>query len=1155
MPARSKASTKKPKDPCAELKRKLKERDAELNEAREQQAAISEILRVIGSSPTDTQPVFDVIAERATQLCDSKIGFVFTYDGEWIHSAAWYGLDTEAVAAAQKLLPMRPSGHSISGRTVCDGTVVHVPDVLADPEYRFSDASKLAGYRSGLGVPMWRENRIVGGIVVLGADVGVFSDKRVELLKTFADQAVIAIENVRLFNETKEALQQQTVIGEILRIISSSPTDTQPVFDAIVKSGVQLFGGMIMSLRLISGDHTVTVASTTPIGDDSGDDFPFPLTNLGSAGTRAIARREVIQVADFLDAEEWVSPLSKKRAELRGYRAAMCAPMLREGRAIGTGVVTRAMPGAFTDKQIALLQTFADQAVIAIENVRLFKELQARNAELTESLEQQTATAEILRAISASPTDTQPVFDEIAKSCQRLFHGKTVVLGLRRGEQIEVAANIDEGSAGATPFPQSIPLDRSSVSGACILDARIIHVPDYEAVVTEFPRVQALGLSHGFRSGLFVPLLHQGKCIGVLVVRRGVTGAFAQKEIALLQTFADQAVIAIENVRLFKELQARNADLSESLERQTATAEILRVISSSPDDVTPVFETIMESAARLCNGPTAAIYHFDGTLVHLVATKNWPPKALEKLRADYPRVPTPELMNGRVILTGQVCHIEDTRSDAGYDQAHAVMGEWRRILGVPLIREGRTIGAFVAAWPTPGKTAERHVALLSTFTDQAVIAIENVRLFKELQSQTEALSRSVSQLTALGEVGRAISSTLDLQTVLQTIVSRALQLTGLDSGSIYEYDQDVQVFRLQAAEHMDNEIIEAVRKTPIRMGDGIVGRSGVTRELTQVPDILGETYQSARRDLLVRSGYRALLAVPLLRDEHLLGVLLVSRKSPGTFAPEIVDLLKTFATQSAMAIQNARLFREIEEKGRQLEVASQHKSQFLASMSHELRTPLNAMLGFNEMILGEIYGPLSPDLKEPLTDIQSSGNHLLRLINNVLDLAKIEAGRMELSLADYSVHETVEGVRSTLHPLAAEKGLEFTVSVPEDIPFAHGDFGRITQCLMNLAGNSLKFTRSGGVRISVDRKGDFLVYRVTDTGIGIAPDKIDSLFTEFKQTDAAVASEFGGTGLGLSITKKFVEMHGGHVWVESALGKGSVFIFEIPLRAGEGANA
>jgi len=443
------------------------------------------------------------------------------------------------------------------------------------------------------------------------------------------------------------------------------------------------------------------------------------------------------------------------------------------------------------------------------------------------------------------------------------------------------------------------------------------------------------------------------------------------------------------------------------------------------------------------------------------------------------------------------------------------------------------------------------VALIQSFADQAVIAIENVRLFKELQERTEALTKSVDQLTALGEVGQAISSTLDLEKVLKTIVSRAVQLTGLDAGGIYEYDAATEQFHLRAAENISEEMLEVLRSTPIRKGDGAVGGTAVAREPIQIPETQDESYKSQFRDLIIRTGRRALLAVPLMHEEQIVGALAVHRNTPGPFAPEVVDLLKTFATQSALAIQNARLFREIAEKGKQLEAASHHKSQFLASMSHELRTPLNAILGFNEMMLDGLCGEVPAGFKDPLDETQKSGKHLLRLINNVLDLAKIEAGRMELALAEYSVYDTVESVRSTLRPLAAEKGLEFLANVPADIPLAYGDAGRITQCLMNLAGNSLKFTKEGRVEISVQQQNGQLRYCVADTGIGIPPESIGSLFTEFKQTDATIASEYGGTGLGLSITKKFIEMHGGRIWVESEIGKGSAFIFEIPLKLGK----
>ena len=688
-------------------------------------------------------------------------------------------------------------------------------------------------------------------------------------------------------------------------------------------------------------------------------------------------------------------------------------------------------------------------------------------------------------------------------------------------------------------FP--IPIDESSVAGRTILSKSVVNVGDVEAPDAP-PFAKAYGRKMGYRAIINAPLLREGVAIGTLGVLRSEPGQLDARQVKVLQTFADQAVIAIENARLFNETK-------EALERQTATAEILKVIASSPSDVQPVFDSIALNTLRLCEGSFSVVSRFDGELIHLAAMSNVLPGVESAMRGLWPIPAGRKLATARAIAEKCVVQIPDTREDPEYDSDGAdEVAKFRAVLAVPMLREGKPIGTIGVNRPDPGPFPEHQIALLQTFADQAVIAIENVRLFKELQSRTEALTQSVGQLTALGEVGQAISSTLDLETVLRTIVSRAVQLTALDGGSIYEYDEHTQEFHLRAAENVDEDYLALLRRTRIRKGEGAVGRTGLTGEPTQIPDIRDRSLQSRLRDAFIRAGYRAVLVVPLLRDDHIIGALSVTRKTPGPFPDEVVELLKTFATQSAMAIQNARLFREIAEKGKQLEEASKHKSQFLASMSHELRTPLNAILGFNEMILDGIYGPVSADIKSPLQEMQDSGKHLLRLINNVLDLAKIEAGRMELALSDYSVPDTVGSVRSTLRSLATEKGLELLTVVPADIPLAYGDPGRMSQCLLNLAGNALKFTKAGKVEIAAKLEGDRLVYRVSDTGIGIPADKIGTLFTEFKQTDATIASEYGGTGLGLSITKKFIEMHGGRIWVESELGKGSAFIFEVPLR-------
>jgi signal transduction histidine kinase/CHASE3 domain sensor protein len=424
--------------------------------------------------------------------------------------------------------------------------------------------------------------------------------------------------------------------------------------------------------------------------------------------------------------------------------------------------------------------------------------------------------------------------------------------------------------------------------------------------------------------------------------------------------------------------------------------------------------------------------------------------------------------------------------------------------------------------------------------------------YATLQDRTRELSESLDQQTATSDILRLFSrSPTDVQPVFEAIVTNGARLCGGEQCLLVGLEGGALIRLASHNFHPEGEVsLRALFPAPLTRSY-TSGRAILERQTVHVPDIAADP-EYGPKHLAAMVGYRAAIGIPLIRESRPIGALVVTRESVGRFSPRQVDLLQTFADQAVMAIENARLFQETADKSRQLEAASRHKSEFLASMSHELRTPLNAILGFNEMILGEVYGEVPPDLKEPLTDIMNSGKHLLRLINNVLDLSKIEAGRMDLALDDYSVQDTVERVRASLHPLAVDKGLDFVVSVPEGLPLAYGDAGRVAQCLTNLAGNALKFTRRGRVEIGVERQGDLLVYRVADTGIGMAPDRLATVFDEFRQADATIASEFGGTGLGLSITKKFVEMHGGRIWVESELGKGSTFLFSVPLRVAEG---
>jgi signal transduction histidine kinase len=443
---------------------------------------------------------------------------------------------------------------------------------------------------------------------------------------------------------------------------------------------------------------------------------------------------------------------------------------------------------------------------------------------------------------------------------------------------------------------------------------------------------------------------------------------------------------------------------------------------------------------------------------------------------------------------------------------------------------------------------DKEIALLQTFADQAVIAIENVRLFTELEARTQELTRSVDELRALGEVGQAISSTLDLQTVLGTIVARATQLSGTDAGVIYEYDDQREVFVPRATEQLGAEIVEEMLATPVRKGEGATGQLVETPRPVEVPDILAAPAESRVRGALVRAGYRALLAVPLRREDHLLGGLTVIRKAPGAFAPDIIELLRTLATQSALAIQNARLFHEIEAKGREIEVASQHKSEFLANMSHELRTPLNAIIGYSEMLQEEAQDRHQDGFVPDLKRINAAATHQLSLINDILDLSKIEAGRMELELTDFDLSAAIDNAVTLVRERAGRRGIGLHQDVEARVGRIRGDERKIKQVVLNLLSNAIKFTPEGGrIEVRAVVTDGTVEVSVADTGVGIAPEDQEAVFEEFRQVGTA-DKKVEGTGLGLALSRKFIELHGGKIWVKSQVGQGSTFTFTLPVR-------
>src|SRR5262249_11568423 len=473
--------------------------------------------------------------------------------------------------------------------------------------------------------------------------------------------------------------------------------------------------------------------------------------------------------------------------------------------------------------------------------------------------------------------------------------------------------------------------------------------------------------------------------------------------------------------------------------------------------------------------------------------------------------------------------------------------DFRSWVVVPLLRQAEAVGAIGVTRREPGGFTDDEIALLQTFADQAVIAIENVRLFKQIQARTGELTRSVGALRALGEVSQALSSTLDVDVVLNTIVTRANDLIGADGCTIFEYDDVTEQFHLRATRNLEPRLVELARGTPLRKGDqGILGQLPTGRQAVQVPDITAGSYLSPISDALIEAGYRAVVAVPLIREDHLIGALTMNRKTPGEFPLETIELLQTFATQSALAIQNARLFHEIEDKSRQLEAASRHKSEFLANMSHELRTPLNAIIGFSEVLAERMFGELNEKQDEYLKDIYSSGQHLLSLINDILDLSKIEAGRMELEVSDFDLPAAIDNALILVRERASRHGIRLGSAIDDRVGMIRGDERKVKQVLLNLLSNALKFTPEGGrIDVRATMNNGMAEISVADTGVGIAPEDQEAIFEEFRQVGTA-DKKVEGTGLGLALSRKFIELHGGRIWVKSQSGEGSTFSFTLP---------
>ncbi|TIM26320.1 MAG: GAF domain-containing protein [Mesorhizobium sp.] len=1160
-------------------------RTAELSEALAQQTATADVLKVISRSAFDLQTVLDTLTVSAARLCDADMSGICRSEDNGFYFASSHGFPSDWVEY-NRVNRLDIGRGSVVGRVLLDATYVHVADVLADPEYAFLENQRRAGFRTMMGVPMLRENTPIGVLLVARKSVAPFTDKQIELLQTFADQAVIAIENVRLFDEVQartaelsEALRQQTATSEVLDVISRSIVELEPVFEVILENAARICDASFGNLALREGDgfrHVAAYGAT-----EEWEEFkkggslmqPGPNTALG----QALATRRYAHIDDVTNDPAFAEgdPLRTRVVELFKARTMLSVPLVKDDVVIGAITLHRQEVRPFTDKQIALVTSFASQAVIAIENARLFKQVQARTAELTEALEQQTATADVLKVISASTFDLKAVLQTLIESAVKLGGAELGGIYMLDGDVYHVSAShghSPELRAHEEAHPNRV--GRDSWVGRAALERAVVHVPD---VTLDFeygtPDVPKIG---GFAAGLSVPLLREGIPIGVFSMARAKPGPFSERQIELVQTFADQAVIAIENVRLFEEVQQRTREATEALEYQTATSDVLGVISRSPTDVQPVFNMIAQSAARLCEAQFCFVYRYDGQLLHFVAHHGITEESVEIVRNTFPVAPTRGSAAERAILYLEVAQIPDLTLDSEFThRAAAAFSGLRSAVAVPMLRDGLPIGCIAVGRAETGLLAAKQVELLKTFADQAVIAIENVRLFDEVQARTAELSESLQQQTATADVLKVISrSAFNLENVLDTLAESAAHLCEADIADFYRLVDDG--FQWTTTFSRDPEAAPAYTKIMRQPGRGSVsGRVLLEQKTVHVPDFEADpefTFTEVAR----QRGVRCILGVPLLRGTELMGLLLVMRKAPGPFSPKQIELVETFADQAVIAIENVRLFDEVqartEELSRSLDDLRKAQDrlvqteklaslgQLTAGIAHEIKNPLNFVNNFSSLsgdLIVELrealqgaalddktraeIDELSDMLKGNLDKVVQHGKRADSIVRNMLLHSRSGSGEHR----PVDINGVVEESLNLAYHGARAEGKGFNIMLERNFDPGAGEVDlfpqEITRVLLNLISNGFYATTKRRaaegetgykpvLAASTKSLGDAVEIRIRDNGTGIPPDVKEKMFNPFFTTKPAGE----GTGLGLSLSYDIiVKQHAGTIEVET----------------------
>jgi len=961
--AAAKTSVRLSPPSCAELEARIAALTAELQEAHEQQTATAEVLQIINSSRGELAPFSDAMLEKALRLCEAALGMLWTYDGDRFHMAAHRGLSAgleEALRRSaggwfvglseQRMDHARP-GEGSGLRRILDGEAVWQLDDTAKEPLQSGIGLRaalvqLGGVHTQLLVALRKDNALLGVFHIYRREVRPFSDKQIALLQTFAAQAVIAIENARLINETRQALEQQTATAEVLQVINSSPGHLTPVFDAILAKAHTLCGAAIGGLLVFDGNQYRAVAvHGEPQLAEYWRQLGWVTLRDNDAPWPSVRRGELVHIPDVMADGVPKTERYQRLVELGGTRTLLVVPLRKDGAVLGAITAFRQEVRPFSEREIALLENFAAQAVIAMENARLLTETR-------EALEQQQAIAEVLQVINSSPGDLAPVFDAILEKAHGLCGVTCGTLQLYDGETLRAVATRGVSEAFAERMQQGYRASDRSVIQPLLDGARFLQIPDWAEV--DDPVGQAVVELEGVRSAVLVPLRRDNALLGMISANRREVRPFSDKEIALLQNFAAQAIIAMENARLLTETR-------EALAQQTATAEVLQVINSSPGDLAPVFDATLEKALRLCDATFGFMAALHAELVHVVAERGIPAKLSEYHRDPYPVVPGTPMH--RFLHGADVIHIVDTINDADTwsgasprRRPYVELGGARTVLAVPLRKDGSLLGCFVIYRQHMQAFSDKQIALLQNFAAQAVIAMENARLLGELRERTRDLEESLKYQTATSDVLQVISrSTFDLQPVLNTLVETAARLCQAEMALVSR--REGEVYRLAANYGFPGEFENFLRSRPVAADRGtMVGRVALAGELVHVADVAADP-EYRLPEAITLGKQRTALGVPLLREGQPIGVIVLARERVEPFTGRQIDLVRTFADQAVIAIEDTRLLTELRESLEQQQAIAE-VLQVINSSPGDLTPVFDAILEKAHSLCGIASGSL-----------------------------------------------------------------------------------------------------------------------------------------------------------------------------------------------------